>query len=579
MSRRDSYPPRRALLRRDADRRPRGRQALLRRHLRLGVRRPRADAGRPDRGEYFVARLRRPRRGRDRLAAPRPIAPPPPAWNTHVSVADADDDGRGAPRPPAGPCWLEPFDAPPAGRLAVLADPAGAVLCVWEPGSRQGAALVNEPSAWAMSLLSTDDPESAQAFYGELFGWQAEAFDAGPGMELWLWRLPGYVGGEPQQPVPRDVVAAMTRLDRPPRARGRTGASTSGSPTPTPRPRRPRARRAAWSPRRSRWPGSGGRSWPTRRERCSRRASSCSRRDDAGPDPPRVRVAPAQAGGHGRHDEAPPARRRSPARARARRRTPEPGRGQPGRRAPAVTVQPDGDARQPAPGQHDPAERPRAGGHGDAEAGDQPAAAIGAVGAVARHPIVFVELVGMGSIIPEPRRAHGDASVPEEIQMGFDQYHEPPDELPPATRTFARLCASLTEEAEAIGWYEQRLAVETDPEALAVMRDAQGEEFKHFSMDLEFLLRRTPVWREIAQGILFQPATSSSTARRPRPRRSRATMALTPARRRGSRRRHRLAGHRQPAGWWLDEQPPAALARADQRLATGSCSTTRPASA
>ena len=54
------------------------------------------------------------------------------------------------------------------------------------------------------------------------------------------------------------------------------------------------------------------------------------------------------------------------------------------------------------------------------------------------------------------------------------------------------MCASLTEEAEAIGWYEQRMAVETDPEALAIMHDAQGEEFKHFSMDLEFLLRRTP---------------------------------------------------------------------------------------
>ncbi len=89
--------------------------------------------------------------------------------------------------------------------------------------------------------------------------------------------------------------------------------------------------------------------------------------------------------------------------------------------------------------------------------------------------------------------------------MGFDQYHEPPDELPAPTRTFARLCASLTEEAEAIGWYEQRLAVETDPDALAVMRDAQGEEFKHFAMDLEFLLRRTPAWREIARGILFCP--------------------------------------------------------------------------
>ena len=87
--------------------------------------------------------------------------------------------------------------------------------------------------------------------------------------------------------------------------------------------------------------------------------------------------------------------------------------------------------------------------------------------------------------------------------MGFDQYHEPPGELPEATRTFARMCASLTEEAEAIGWYEQRIAVESDREARAIMGNAQAEEFKHFCMDLEFLLRRTPLWREIAEGILF----------------------------------------------------------------------------
>jgi hypothetical protein len=88
--------------------------------------------------------------------------------------------------------------------------------------------------------------------------------------------------------------------------------------------------------------------------------------------------------------------------------------------------------------------------------------------------------------------------------MGFDQYHEPPDELPAETRTFARLCASLEEESQAIGWYQQRLAVEPDPEARAIMADAQGEEFKHFAMDLEFLLRRTPHWRQIAEGVLFQ---------------------------------------------------------------------------
>ena len=88
--------------------------------------------------------------------------------------------------------------------------------------------------------------------------------------------------------------------------------------------------------------------------------------------------------------------------------------------------------------------------------------------------------------------------------MGFDQYHEPPEELPAETRTFARLCASLEEESQAIGWYQQRLAVEPDPEARAIMEDAQGEEFKHFAMDLEFLLRKTPRWRQIAEGVLFR---------------------------------------------------------------------------
>ena len=88
--------------------------------------------------------------------------------------------------------------------------------------------------------------------------------------------------------------------------------------------------------------------------------------------------------------------------------------------------------------------------------------------------------------------------------MGFEQYHEPPGELSETTRTFARMITSLIEEAEAIGWYEQRLAVEKDREARAIMRNAQHEEFKHFGMDLEFLLRRNKKWRELLKGILFQ---------------------------------------------------------------------------
>jgi uncharacterized protein len=89
--------------------------------------------------------------------------------------------------------------------------------------------------------------------------------------------------------------------------------------------------------------------------------------------------------------------------------------------------------------------------------------------------------------------------------MGFDQYHEPANELPQATRTFARMILSLIEEAQAIDWYEQRLAVEQDPDARAIMQNAQQEEFKHFGMDLEFLLRRMPKWRVALQDILFKP--------------------------------------------------------------------------
>jgi hypothetical protein len=89
--------------------------------------------------------------------------------------------------------------------------------------------------------------------------------------------------------------------------------------------------------------------------------------------------------------------------------------------------------------------------------------------------------------------------------MPTEQYHEPPGELPEDVRTYARVCTSLIEEAEAINWYAQRLAVERDEEAAAIMRDAQDEEFKHFSMDLEYLLRRTPVWRLVAERVLFQP--------------------------------------------------------------------------
>jgi uncharacterized protein len=159
---------------------------------------------------YFICRLR----GRDVTAVGAPIpagAPPDPVWTTYVWVDSADEAAARA-AAAGGTLVVEPFDSPDRGRMAVIADPSGAVIVAWEPGEHRGAGLVNEPGAWSMSILNTRDPGSAKRFYAELFGWETVTFDTGAA-EIELFRLPGYEGGEPYQPVPRDVVAVMIEMD------------------------------------------------------------------------------------------------------------------------------------------------------------------------------------------------------------------------------------------------------------------------------------------------------------------------------------------------------------------------------
>jgi len=159
-------------------------------------------------GEYYVARVA----GRDVAgigSAPEPRSAGGAAWSTYIRVDSADAAAASAARA-GGTLRDGPFDVLPAGRMAVLEDPAGAVVCVWEAAGREGAQLINAPRAWAMSLLETADPAASSAFYGAMFGWQAEP--VAPGAPVVLWRLPGYVGGEPEQPVPRDVVGVMSTL-------------------------------------------------------------------------------------------------------------------------------------------------------------------------------------------------------------------------------------------------------------------------------------------------------------------------------------------------------------------------------
>jgi predicted enzyme related to lactoylglutathione lyase len=109
------------------------------------------------------------------------------AWITSVRVERADDAARRVTEA-GGHVLTAPHDVGDAGRAADVADPAGALLRLWEPRRHPGAQLVNAPGSWNSSDLLTTDLDAAAAFYGAVFGW--EASDLGEGSAL--WRLPGY---------------------------------------------------------------------------------------------------------------------------------------------------------------------------------------------------------------------------------------------------------------------------------------------------------------------------------------------------------------------------------------------------
>jgi predicted enzyme related to lactoylglutathione lyase len=120
----------------------------------------------------------------------------PTAWATYVSVEDAD---RTAEKVTAagGSAIVAPMDVMDIGRMAVFADPTGAVFGVWQPKSFTGADLVNEPNSLCWNEVHTRDTDADKAFYAEVFGWDAgrPSFEGAPETYT-VWELAGKpVGG------------------------------------------------------------------------------------------------------------------------------------------------------------------------------------------------------------------------------------------------------------------------------------------------------------------------------------------------------------------------------------------------
>jgi predicted enzyme related to lactoylglutathione lyase len=153
-------------------------------------------------GRYFMGRIR----GRDAAAVGSipPEAPQMALWNTYVAVADADAAAATATEA-GGTLLMPPFDVMDAGRMAVIADPEGAVFNVWQANRSIGAEVVNENGALNFNGLATRDPDAAAAFYGKVFGWRVLDLPAGK-----MWTLAGYGDHlEENSPGLREQMAQM----------------------------------------------------------------------------------------------------------------------------------------------------------------------------------------------------------------------------------------------------------------------------------------------------------------------------------------------------------------------------------
>ena len=132
-------------------------------------------------GVYSIFQMR----GRD-VAAAASLRPEekqhgvPPHWNTYISVANADAVVKRATELGAR-VLAPPFDVMDAGRMAVVADPTGAVFQVWQANKHVGTRIQGENGSLCWSELYTRDTKAAESFYKQLFGWSAKVGTAPPG--------------------------------------------------------------------------------------------------------------------------------------------------------------------------------------------------------------------------------------------------------------------------------------------------------------------------------------------------------------------------------------------------------------
>jgi len=140
------------------------------------------------------------------MAAQQVEAGMPSVWATYVLVGDVDEMVTAAPGA-GGSVVMPAMDVTGQGRMAVVADPSGAAIGLWQPDGHEGADIFNVPNAWVWSDLQSHDLAAALPFYEELFGWRWEQ-SSGGGMPYLVAHLDAK--GEGAEGVDTSVAGAMS---------------------------------------------------------------------------------------------------------------------------------------------------------------------------------------------------------------------------------------------------------------------------------------------------------------------------------------------------------------------------------
>ena len=119
-------------------------------------------------------------KGDGTVAASHQTSGHPPHWGVYVSVPDVDQTAAEA-KAAGGSVLMEPFDVMTVGRMAVLQDPAGAVISIWQAKQHIGYTVIDEPDAVCWNELNTRDAATAGRFYAATFGWDPKESQLGGG--------------------------------------------------------------------------------------------------------------------------------------------------------------------------------------------------------------------------------------------------------------------------------------------------------------------------------------------------------------------------------------------------------------